>query len=67
MGLPLVEIKEISKKIEHGQEIEIDLPNGTLKNLNTQEIFNSIPLPEFLMEILKAGGAIEAVKKKLQK
>ena len=49
------------------QEIEINLTEGTLKNLKTKEEFKMMPLPDFLMEILKAGGAIEAIKKRLKK
>ncbi|MFX1451051.1 MAG: 3-isopropylmalate dehydratase small subunit [Promethearchaeota archaeon] len=67
LGLPLIEIKNISKKIDAGQEIEIDLPKGTLKKLKTKEVFKSTPIPDFLMDILSAGGAIEAVKKRLKK
>ncbi|MHA1300009.1 MAG: 3-isopropylmalate dehydratase small subunit [Candidatus Helarchaeota archaeon] len=66
LGLPLIEIKDISEKIQEGQEIEIDLLNGILKNLKTNEVFKSMPLPDFLMDILKAGGAIESIKKKLK-
>ncbi|MFX0133572.1 MAG: 3-isopropylmalate dehydratase small subunit [Candidatus Hodarchaeota archaeon] len=67
LGIPLIEIKGISKKIDAGQEIEIDLPNGTLKNLKNQETFKYAPIPDFLMDILAAGGAIEAIKKRLRK
>ncbi len=67
LGIPLIEIKEISKKVKAGQEIEIDLPNGTLKNLESQEIFKYAPIPDFLMDILQAGGAIEAIKKRIKK
>lgn len=66
LGIPLIEIKNISEKLENGQKIEIDLQKGILKDLNTQEIYESIPLPDFLTEILMAGGAIEAIKKKLK-
>ena len=66
LGLPLIEIKGISKKIKEGQDIEINLSEGTLKNINTNETFNCMPLPEFLMEILQAGGAIESIKRSLK-
>jgi 3-isopropylmalate/(R)-2-methylmalate dehydratase small subunit len=67
IGLPLIEIKEISGKIGKGEEIEIHLSDGTLRNLKTKEVFTMMPLPDFLMEILKAGGAIEAIKKRVKK
>ena len=67
LGIPLIEIKEISKKVNAGQEIEIDLPNGILKNLESQETFKYAPIPDFLMDILAAGGAIEAIKKRIKK
>ncbi|NVM05122.1 MAG: 3-isopropylmalate dehydratase small subunit [Candidatus Helarchaeota archaeon] len=67
LGIPLIEIKEISKKVNARQEIEIDLSNGTLKNLESQETFKYAPIPNFLMDILAAGGAIEAIKKRIKK
>ncbi len=62
IGLPLIEIKGISKHISQGDEIEIKMEEGVLKNLTTGEEFKIKELPEFMMEILKEGGLIPYLK-----
>lgn len=62
IGLPLIEIKNISKHIFEGDEIEIDMEKGILKNLNTNEEFEIKALPDFMLEILNEGGLIPYLK-----
>ena len=56
-----------SKKIGTGDEIEIDIVNGIVKNLTKNEEYKSEALPKFAMEIVKAGGLLPYVKKKYKK
>jgi len=63
IGLPLIEIKDISKHVSQGDEIEIEMEKGTLKNLNTGKEFKIKRLPEFMVEILSEGGLIPYLKK----
>jgi 3-isopropylmalate/(R)-2-methylmalate dehydratase small subunit len=62
VGLPLIEIKDISKHVSEGDELEIDMENGILKNLTTGEEFEIKRLPEFMVEILDEGGLIPYLK-----
>lgn len=62
VGLPLIEIKGISKHISEGDEIEIDMEKGILKNLTTNEEFKIKGLPPFMVEILNEGGLIPYLK-----
>lgn len=62
VGLPLIEIKGISKHVSPGDEIEIDMEKGVLKNLTTGEEFEIKGLPEFMVEILDEGGLIPYLK-----
>ncbi|MHA1580379.1 MAG: 3-isopropylmalate dehydratase small subunit [Candidatus Freyarchaeota archaeon] len=66
LGLPLVECKDASQKFQEGDTIEIDLEKGIIKNPKTGEELQGTKLPDFLMEIIKEGGAIQALKKKLK-
>ncbi|MBM5804841.1 MAG: 3-isopropylmalate dehydratase small subunit [Candidatus Verstraetearchaeota archaeon] len=61
-GLPLVECKGISKAVDEGDVIEIDLDSGNVKT--KKGILRSSPLPPFLKEILKSGGLVEYYKAK---
>ena len=62
IGLPLIEIKDISKNVSQGDELEIDMEKGILKNLTTGKEFEIKGLPEFMVEILDEGGLIPYLK-----
>lgn len=65
IGLPLIEVKDISKYVSEGDEIEINMEEGILKNLNTGKEFKIKGLPEFMLEILNEGGLIPYLKDKV--
>jgi len=65
IGLPLIEVKDISKDVSEGDEIEINMEEGILKNLNTGKEFKIKGLPEFMLEILNEGGLIPYLKDKV--
>ena len=62
VGLPAVELKGIRDKIDEKDEVEVDLDNGVIQNMTQGENYQFPPLPPFLMEILKVGGAIPYYK-----
>ena len=59
-GLPIV---ETGAEIDTGDELEIDLAAGTLKNLTKGTEASFPPFPDFLQNIIDAGGLLEAMKK----
>ena len=67
VGLTLLESKNISKKISQGDEIEINIGSGILKDLITGEEFEVKNLPEFMLDILNKGGLIPYLKENLEK
>jgi 3-isopropylmalate/(R)-2-methylmalate dehydratase small subunit len=62
IGLPLLKCIDISKHISQGDEIEINMEKGILKDLNTSEEFKIEKLPEFMLKILNKGGLIPYLK-----
>lgn len=64
-GLPLIEAKGISKMVDEGDVIEIDLDKGIIKTPKGE--INSTPLPSFLQEILKSGGLVEYYKAQVKR
>lgn len=62
-GLLPVACAGASKKIKTGDEIEIDIARGSVKNLTRNEQYSAKPLPDFAVEILNAGGLLRYVKK----
>ena len=65
LGLPVLECPEAVDAISAGDELEVDLANGKIRNLTTEEVFVAKPYEPFLLEMIDAGGAIEYTKRKL--
>ena len=63
VGVPLLEAPGITQIIENGDEIEVDMDEGTITASNGEKITFK-KLPPFMMEILEQGGLIEYLKNK---
>ena len=67
MGLPIFESKEASEKIAEGDQIEVDVEKGIIKNISKKEKYKAQPLPSFIRNIINLGGLMEYVKKEAKK
>ncbi len=65
IGLPLLECTECVEKIKDGDTLEVDLAGGKIVNLSSGDTFVAKPYPEFMSELIKAGGLIEYTKQRL--
>ncbi len=65
LGLPLLESPEAVDAIEAGDELEVDLSTGTIRNLTSEQIFKAKPYEPFMLELMEAGGLIEYTKRRL--
>ncbi len=65
IGLPLLECEAAVDNIEAGDLVEVDLARGQIKNLTNGKVFTAKPYPEFMSELIAAGGLIEHTKKRL--
>jgi 3-isopropylmalate/(R)-2-methylmalate dehydratase small subunit len=65
IGLPLLESEEAVAGTETGDELEVDLAGGRIRNLTRGTEFTARPYPEFMSELIAAGGLIEHTKKRL--
>ncbi|MDP2912190.1 MAG: 3-isopropylmalate dehydratase small subunit [Candidatus Omnitrophota bacterium] len=63
MGLPILEIKDISR-IKEGDYLEVDLNNGTVLNLTEHKEYRAKPLPKFIQEIIRSGGLLKWIRKR---
>jgi 3-isopropylmalate/(R)-2-methylmalate dehydratase small subunit len=66
LGIPLLELKGASNSFNEGDAAEIHFEEGLIKNLTLKKEFQGTKLPAFLMDIINAGGAIPAVKQRIQ-
>jgi len=60
-GLPLVECD--TSNIEDGDELEINLEEGIVKDITKGFQIKINPLPPFMMKLLQDGGLVEHFKK----
>ncbi len=65
IGLPLLECDEAVDNTGAGDILEIDLPTGTIRNLTSGMTFAARPYPDFMAELITAGGLIEYTRKRL--
>ena len=65
-GLVILEVKE-ADKIAEGDELEIDLAAGTVRNLTKNESYPFNAIPPFMMELLSAGGLMEYAKEEVKR
>ncbi len=67
-GLPAVAVKGISKVVEEGDEVEVDLEEGRVRVYDSsgklKKEFEVPKLPPSLLEILESGGLVKYLKKK---
>ena len=65
IGLPLLECEEATDNIKAGDNLEVDLSTGKIKNITGGKEFTARPYPEFMAQLISAGGLIEHTKKRL--
>ena len=66
LGLLVVECPGILGAVTAGNEVKYDPSSGLVENLTRPWIGQGTVLPEFLMQILVQGGAIEAYRKSIR-
>ena len=64
IGLPIIECKEASEKIEEGDDVEIDFDSGMIYNKTKNESYKGQAFPEFMQKIIKAEGLINYINQK---
>lgn len=62
-GFYAIEAKGLSKEIKDGDELEIDVNKGIIKDLRNKKEYKFKPFPKFAIEIIKAGGLLNHIKK----
>lgn len=62
IGLAILECDEASKKINAGDEVEVDFDNGLIKNITKNETYKAEPFPEFIKKIINSNGLLNSIK-----
>jgi len=65
MGLPIFELSE-AIEIEEGDTVKVDMDSGEVINITQAKTYKFSPIPEFMQELVDAGGLIAFAKKELE-
>jgi 3-isopropylmalate/(R)-2-methylmalate dehydratase small subunit len=58
IGLPIMESTKAAEEIKEGDEIEVNIAAGEIKDLTSGKTYKAQPFPGFMQKIIAAGGLI---------
>jgi 3-isopropylmalate/(R)-2-methylmalate dehydratase small subunit len=64
IGMPILECPEAASEAESGDQFEVDLDQGIIKNVTRGKSYKAQPFPDFMQQIIAAGGLMPYVKKR---
>jgi len=63
IGLPILECSQAHKILENSL-LQIELDKGIIRDLNKDKIYQAQSFPDFMQELVQAGGLLRWVRKK---
>lgn len=64
IGLPIIECPEAAHSIEDGDQVEVDFDSGRIYNRTKGTEFQGQAFPQFMQNIIEAGGLVNYINKK---
>jgi 3-isopropylmalate/(R)-2-methylmalate dehydratase small subunit len=61
-GLAIVTCPDAVAETKGGDEVEVDVAAGVVRNVTRDLSWRAEPLPDFVMDIVRAGGLVEWVR-----
>lgn len=65
IGLPILECVQAVNETDSGDVMEVELATGKIRNVTRRKVFQAEPYPEFMLQLVSAGGLIEHTKMRL--
>lgn len=62
IGMPIMECPKAAEAISAGDEVEVDFSKGEIHDITTGEVFQAAPFPDFIKDIIDAGGLLKSIK-----
>jgi 3-isopropylmalate/(R)-2-methylmalate dehydratase small subunit len=62
IGLPILESREAPDVVAEGDKVLVDLVSGELTDLDGARCFSSQPVPDFMRDMIAAGGLVNYIK-----
>jgi 3-isopropylmalate/(R)-2-methylmalate dehydratase small subunit len=67
IGLPPVICARAAAEAETGDDMEVNLATGEIRNITRSAQYQAEPFPEFARQIIELGGLVEYVRRRLKK
>ena len=64
IGLPILECAEAAADISDRDEVDIDFDSGIITNVTKNRTYKAEPFPDFIKDIISAGGLLNSLKSK---
>jgi len=65
IGLPIAECPEAARDAEQGDELEVNVAEGTVVNHTRGKSYSFTPMPEGMRQIIRAGGLMAFTRKRV--
>ena len=62
IGLPILECEEAAEEIAAGNEVKVDFDTGIITDITTGKEYKAQPFPDFIQNIIRAGGLLKSLK-----
>jgi 3-isopropylmalate/(R)-2-methylmalate dehydratase small subunit len=62
LGLPVAECEEAHDAISEGDRVSVDLSSGEILHLDSGRRFMAKPVPDFMRDMIRAGGLVDYIK-----
>jgi len=66
MGYPILQSPQAAEAVQEGDELEIDLEEGIIRNFTRGDEYRSEAFPQFMNELLRMGGLVPWVRRRLE-
>jgi 3-isopropylmalate/(R)-2-methylmalate dehydratase small subunit len=66
IGFPILQSPQAAEAIKEGDQLEVDLEEGVIKNLTQGDQYQAEAFPEFMTELIHMGGLAPWVRKRLE-
>jgi len=66
LGYPILQAPQAAEAIEAGDELEVDLEEGVIRDLTRGDEYRADAFPEFMTELMRMGGLVPWVRRRLE-
>jgi 3-isopropylmalate dehydratase small subunit len=65
LGYPILQSPQAAEAVAAGDELEVDVEAGVIRNLSRNEEYQAEPFPEFMADLMRMGGLVPWVRRRL--